>query len=79
VYIGSFSTEQQAAHAYDLKASELKGADAVLNFPIKGGGGAAALEGRSPSSDFRGVSWNKYSQTVESTAKGLIPYSALES
>lgn len=32
-YIGSFRSEEDAAHAYDLKAIELHGEFAVLNFP----------------------------------------------
>ena len=61
VHLGSFSTAEQAARAYDAKASELKGAAAILNYPDKGG--AAAAKGnqghRASSSDFHGVSWYK--------------------
>lgn len=34
-FIGSFKTAQEAAQAYDTKATELLGNDAILNFPDK--------------------------------------------
>lgn len=35
IYIGIYMTEEEAAHAYDIKAKELHGEFAILNFPEK--------------------------------------------
>ena len=56
-YVGTFADEVEAARAYDVKARELKGAAAVLNF---GEDGQEQRQQQSGSkSSFRGVCWIK--------------------